>query len=105
MASISTSVSLRLQCLPCRQCASEESPTSCHLPSDVLELDKPNEFSLGRQLRIQGKYTYSDLDELIVSHVRAMARKVDEMMHSDKYKGSEADLSRSCLSSRGECEA
>ena len=60
----------------------------------MLELDKPNEFSLGRQLRIQGKYTYSDLDELIVSHVRSMARKVDEMMHSDKYKGGEADLSK-----------
>lgn len=63
-----------------------------HKPSDVLELDKPNEYSLGRNLRIQNKYTYSDLDELIVSHVRSMARKVDEMMHSDKYKGSEADL-------------
>lgn len=45
---------------------------------------------------MQGKYTYSDLDELIVSYVRSMARKVDEMMHSDKYKGTEADL-RECL--------
>jgi transcription elongation factor SPT6 len=62
------------------------------MSADVLELDKPNEYSLGRNLRIQGKYTYSDLDELIVSHVRSMARKVDEMMHSDKYKGTEADL-------------
>jgi transcription elongation factor SPT6 len=67
--------------------------------ADVLELDKPNEFSLGRQLRIQGKYTYSDLDELIVSHVRAMARKVDEMMHSDKYKGGEGDLRKSTSAS------
>ena len=62
------------------------------LPADVLELDKQNEFSLGKSLRVQGKYTYSDLDELIVSYVRSMARKVDEMMHSDKYKGTEADL-------------
>lgn len=62
----------------------------------MLELNKPNEFSLGTQLRVQGKYTYSDLDELIVAHVRSMARKVDEMMHSDKYKGSEADLRESC---------
>jgi hypothetical protein len=38
------------------------------------------------------KYQYSDLDELIVSHVRAMARKVDEMMMHDKYKGNEAEL-------------
>jgi SH2 domain len=61
--------------------------------TDVLELDKPNEFTLGRMLRVgSSKYQYSDLDELIVSHVRAMARKVDEMMAHDKYKGSEADL-------------
>ena len=59
---------------------------------DVLELDKPNEFSLGRQLRIQNKYTYSDLDELIFAHVKSMARKVDEMLHNEKYKGSEENL-------------
>lgn len=71
--------------------------------ADVLELDKPNEYSLGRSLRIQGKYTYSDLDELIVSHVRSMARKVDEMMHSDKYKGTEADLRELCPASKPLC--
>jgi transcription elongation factor SPT6 len=53
---------------------------------DVLELDKENEFALGKQLRVGGKYTYSDLDELIVSHVRTMSKKVDEMMGSDKYQ-------------------
>ena len=59
---------------------------------DVLELQKENEFSVGKQLRIGGKYTYTDLDELIVDHVKAMARKVDEMMQHDKYqKGSKAD--------------
>ena len=52
---------------------------------DVLELDKENEFSLGRTLKVGGKYTYSDLDELIVLHVKAMAKKVDEMMNDDKY--------------------
>jgi transcription elongation factor SPT6 len=65
--------------------------------ADVLELDKPNEYSLGRNLRIQGKYTYSDLDELIVSHIRSMARKVDEMMRSDKYKGTDAELRKPYL--------
>lgn len=55
---------------------------------DVLELDKENEFSLGRTLKIGGKYTYSDLDELIVLHVKAMAKKVDEMMGDDKYQNS-----------------
>lgn len=53
---------------------------------DVLELQKENEFSVGKQLRIGGKYTYSDLDELIVDHVKAMSRKVDEMMQHEKYQ-------------------
>lgn len=53
---------------------------------DVLELDKENEFSLGRTLRIGGKYNYSDLDELIVLHVKAMAKKVDEMSNHEKFQ-------------------
>lgn len=59
---------------------------------DVLELDKENQFSVGRTLKIGGKYTYSDLDELIVNHVKAMARKVDEMTSHDKFQsGSKAE--------------
>ena len=53
---------------------------------DVLELQKDNEFSLGKVLRIGGRYNYSDLDELIVDHVKAMAKKVNEMMQHDKYQ-------------------
>ncbi len=53
---------------------------------DVLELDKENEFSVGKTLKIGGKYAYSDLDELIVNHVKAMAKKVDEMMTDEKYQ-------------------
>ncbi|KAK0252691.1 Transcription elongation factor spt6 [Friedmanniomyces endolithicus] len=58
---------------------------------DVLELDKENEFSVGRTLRIGGGgagkgWTYSDLDELIVLHVRAMTRKVEEMMGDERYQ-------------------
>ncbi|SMR43934.1 unnamed protein product [Zymoseptoria tritici ST99CH_3D1] len=56
---------------------------------DVLELDKENEFSVGRKLKV-GSYVYSDLDELIVLHVQAMAKKVDEMTNDDKFK----DLSK-----------
>nr|OQO25457.1 hypothetical protein B0A51_07842 [Rachicladosporium sp. CCFEE 5018] len=52
---------------------------------DVLELDKENEFSVGKTLRVD-KATYSDLDELIVLHVKAMAKKVDEMMGDDRYQ-------------------
>jgi len=60
---------------------------------DVLELQKENEFSVGRVLRVGGKYTYSDLDELIVDHVKAMAKKVDELMRHDKFRAeSRTDL-------------
>jgi transcription elongation factor SPT6 len=59
---------------------------------DVLELDKENEFSVGRVLKVGGKYTYSDLDDLIVNHVKAMARKVEEMTLHEKFQdGSKAE--------------
>ena len=59
---------------------------------DVLELDKDNEFAVGKTLKIGGRWSYSDLDELIVNHVKAMARKVDEMMLHEKYQnGTRAD--------------
>ena len=62
---------------------------------DVLELDKSNQFSSGMTLKVAGKHNYSDLDELIVNHVKAMARKVDEIMLHDKYQnGSKADTGR-----------
>jgi transcription elongation factor SPT6 len=75
---------------------------------DVLEMGKDQTHSVGRLLRV-GKATYSDLDELIVSHIKAMARKVDEMSGHDKFqrgtrqeteqyltKYSEANPRRSC---------
>ena len=63
---------------------------------DVLELDKENEFTLGKQLRIGGKYTYTDLDELIVMHVKAMASKVEEMVGNEKFQDkSKAALGKS----------
>lgn len=34
----------------------------------------------------EGQREFSDLDELIVNHVKAMARKVEELMAHDKYK-------------------
>ncbi|KAL8281073.1 hypothetical protein RQP46_006431 [Phenoliferia psychrophenolica] len=59
----------------------------------VLELNKTNEFSLGSPLQIGNKkYQYIDLDELIVMHVKQMARKVEEMMAHEKYKGTQAQL-------------
>jgi transcription elongation factor SPT6 len=63
---------------------------------DVLELQKDNEFSVGKVLRVGSKYTYTDLDELIVDHVKAMAKKVEELIQHEKFqKGSRADLGKS----------
>ena len=62
---------------------------------DVLELDKSNQLSSGTTLKIGGRYNYSDLDELIVNHVKAMAKKVDEMMLHEKYQSlSKADTGK-----------
>jgi transcription elongation factor SPT6 len=62
---------------------------------DVLELQKDNEFSVGKELRV-GQRKYTDLDELIVEHVKAMAKKVDELMQHEKYqKGSRSDTGKS----------
>ncbi|KAL2816304.1 transcription elongation factor spt6 [Aspergillus granulosus] len=58
---------------------------------DVLELDKENEFSVGRTLKVGGRFTYSDLDDLIFNHVKAMAKKVDEMMLHEKYQDGSKD--------------
>lgn len=65
---------------------------------DVLELQKENEFSLGRILRI-GNVNYTDLDELIVDHVKAMSKKVSEIMDHDKFQsGSRAETGTTILS-------
>jgi len=59
---------------------------------DVLELDKANEFTVGKTLRVHGKYSYSDLDELIVNHVKAMAHKIDDLCNNSKFQsGSRKD--------------
>ncbi|KAL1411070.1 Transcription elongation factor spt6 [Vanrija albida] len=53
---------------------------------DVQEVDKPNEYALGRILRVGDTYNYSDLDDLVINHVKATARKFDEMQEHEKYK-------------------
>ncbi|EME46706.1 hypothetical protein DOTSEDRAFT_70645 [Dothistroma septosporum NZE10] len=65
---------------------------------DVLELDKENEFSVGRTLKVAGKYTYTDLDELVVNHVQAMAKKVDEMTNDEKYQNGTKQATEQWLS-------
>lgn len=42
---------------------------------------------------IVDSFTYADLDELIVNHIQAMARRVEELMAHEKFKqGPEDEL-------------
>ncbi|KAJ6496747.1 transcription elongation factor SPT6 [Mycena vitilis] len=61
---------------------------------DVTEPNAdPTGQTVGTQLIVDSTHSYADLDELIVNHVQAMARKVEELMASDRFKhGSEDDL-------------
>lgn len=43
------------------------------------------------QYIVDDDYRYSDLDDLLVNHVKAMSRKVDDLMTSEKYKGGSDD--------------
>lgn len=69
---------------------------------DVLEINKENEFSVGRLLRIKRgdrkkDFEYSDLDELIVLHIKAMAKKVDEMTGDERYQSGSKDQTRTYI--------
>lgn len=61
---------------------------------DVTELNAdPSGQTVGGQLVVDATHSYADLDELIVNHVQAMARRVEELMAHEKYKhGSEDEL-------------
>jgi hypothetical protein len=64
---------------------------------DVTELNAdPLGQTVDGQLIVDADHSYSDLDELIVNHVQAMARRVEELMEHEKFKqGSEDDLRES----------
>ena len=54
--------------------------------------------SLGNRFFVEGGKEYSDLDELIVNHVQAIARRVEELMAHEKFKaGPEDELRKSRL--------
>lgn len=59
---------------------------------DIQEIDKPNEYALGRILRIGGKYSFGDLDDVIVNYVKAIMRMLEEAERSEKFR-TEDDLS------------
>lgn len=68
---------------------------------DILELEKPggNDLALGRRLQVglgNSRVTYHDLDELIYSHVRATADRVEEMIRHEKFKGTKEDTVSFC---------
>ena len=49
--------------------------------------------TVGSKLIVDGTHQFSDLDELIVNHIQAMAKKVEELMVHEKFKaGTEDDL-------------
>ncbi|CEH12620.1 Transcription elongation factor SPT6 [Ceraceosorus bombacis] len=65
---------------------------------DVLELDKENEYELGRTLRVGNMGSYSDIDELLVGHIAPMAAMVRQLLHHEKYQGEEAQLDQVLIS-------
>ncbi|KAG6900843.1 hypothetical protein C0993_009961 [Termitomyces sp. T159_Od127] len=68
-------------------------PSDVHAGDDVTE---PNADPTGQttgQLIVDSAHTYADLDELIVNHVQAMARRCEELMAHEKFKhGPEDEL-------------
>jgi transcription elongation factor SPT6 len=64
------------------------------LYSDVTEPNAdPTGQTVGSQLIVDASHTYADLDELIVNHIQAMSRRVEELMVHEKFKqGTEDDL-------------
>ncbi|KAF9115075.1 Transcription elongation factor spt6 [Mortierella sp. AM989] len=61
---------------------------------DILEMDKKDDVSLGKTLKIDNA-KYSDLDELLVSHIEAILSKTEVLMANSKYKENGADLRQS----------
>ncbi|KAF5380895.1 hypothetical protein D9615_004007 [Tricholomella constricta] len=61
-----------------------------------IDVTEPNADPTGQttgQLIVDSTHSYADLDELIVNHVQAMARRCEELMAHEKFKrGSEDEL-------------
>lgn len=52
--------------------------------------------TLGGKLVVDGTHQFSDFDDLIVNHVQAMSRKVEELMAHEKFKHGSEDELREC---------
>lgn len=59
---------------------------------DVTDLNPdPSGQALGGQLVVDAQHIYSDLDELIVNHVQAMVRRVEDLMNHERFKAKSED--------------
>ncbi|THH00428.1 hypothetical protein EW145_g7080 [Phellinidium pouzarii] len=66
---------------------------------DVVEPNaNPMGQNVGGQLIVDGKYEFADLDELIVNHVKAMSRRVEELMSHEKFKKDDDELQKFLMS-------
>jgi transcription elongation factor SPT6 len=54
-------------------------------------MDKKDDVSLGRTLKIDNS-KYTDLDELLVSHIESIMSKTEAIIANRKYKESASDL-------------
>lgn len=65
----------------------------------LIDVTEPNADLTGQttgQLIVDSTHSYADLDELIVNHVQAMARRCEELMAHEKFKhGTEDELRKS----------
>jgi transcription elongation factor SPT6 len=65
---------------------------------DVVDADAdPTGQTVGGRLVVDATHQYSDLDELIVNHVQAMNRKVEDLMMHEKFKPGDVEELRKCL--------
>ncbi|KAG0052609.1 Transcription elongation factor spt6 [Gryganskiella cystojenkinii] len=58
---------------------------------DIVEMDKKDDVSLGKTLKIDNS-KYSDLDELLVSHIEQILNKTKDLMECSKYKENSDEL-------------
>ncbi|KAL5034776.1 Transcription elongation factor spt6 [Batrachochytrium dendrobatidis] len=57
---------------------------------DVLELEKENEWALGKVLRID-KQAFTEIDQIIAEYIEPMTRRIAQVMNHDKFKRKSLD--------------
>lgn len=57
----------------------------------------PETNAVGDELIVDPEHVYADLDELIVNHVQAINRRVEELMAHEKFKPGPEDELRAYL--------